>query len=81
MKLSATLCLALAVVLCYLVTVESSPIQKDDEKTEVTARQSGPIVSPAIPGDSEDDDDDGKLKTLRMLIKYVRLIKEIKFGF
>lgn len=61
MKLSTTLCLALVVVLCYLVTVESSPIQKDDvseKKNEVAARQSGPVVSPAVPGDDDDDDDD-----------------------
>ena len=30
MKLSTTLCLALAVALCYLVTVESSPVQIGD---------------------------------------------------
>lgn len=61
MKLSTTICLALVVALCYLVTVESSPIQKDDvseKKNEVTARQSGPVVSPAVPGDADDDDDD-----------------------
>lgn len=46
--------------LCYLVTVESSPIQKDDvsQKKNEVARQSGPVVSPAIPGDADDDDDD-----------------------
>lgn len=60
MKLSTTICLALVVALCYLVTVESSPIQKDDvsEKKNEVARQSGPIVSPAVPGGSDDDDDD-----------------------
>lgn len=58
---STTLCLALAVALCYLVVVESSPIQTDvsDPQKEV-ARQSGPIVSPAVPGGSDDDDDDGR---------------------
>lgn len=63
MKLTTTVCLALAVVLCYLVTAEASPIQKDDvagSKTEVAGRQSGPIVSPAVPGEA-DDDDDGRL--------------------
>ena len=58
---STTLCLALAVALCYLVVVESSPIQTDVAESEKeVGRQSGPIVSPAIPGDSDDDDDDGK---------------------
>ena len=67
MKLSTTLCLALAVALCYLVTVESSPVQIGDilqQKKEV-ARQSGPVVSPAVPGDTDeddDDDDDGKIR-------------------
>lgn len=58
---STTLCLALAIALCYLVVVESSPIQNDvhESKKEV-ARQSGPIVSPPIPGGSDDDDDDGR---------------------
>jgi hypothetical protein len=61
MKLPTTLCLALVVALCYLVTVDASPIQSDDAKKEV-ARQSGPIVSPAVPGDADDDDDDdGKI--------------------
>lgn len=65
MKLT-TLCLALAVALCYLVVVESSPIQADvSESEKQVARQSGPIVSPPIPGES-DDDDDGK--ALRMLL-------------
>lgn len=60
MKLSTTVCLALAVVLCYLVIADASPIQKEDgSKTEVAARQSGPIVSPAVPGETDDDDDDG----------------------
>jgi hypothetical protein len=61
MKLT-TLCLALVVALCYLVTVESSPIQNDAKK-EVGARQSGPVVSPPVPGedaDDDDDDDDGR---------------------
>lgn len=59
MKLSTTLCLALAVAVCYLVTVDAGPV-KDvaQSKTELTARQSGPVVSPPIPGDSDDDDDD-----------------------
>lgn len=61
MKLPTAVCLALVIALCYLVTVEASPIQKDDEKTEVAARQSGPIVSPPVPGGSDDDDDDGSL--------------------
>jgi hypothetical protein len=60
MKLSTTLCLALVVAMCYLVTVESSPIQKDDvsESKKEVARQSGPVVSPDIPGQADDDDDD-----------------------
>ena len=58
MKLSTTLCLALVIALCYLVTVDASPIQSEDAKNEVAARQNGPIVSPGIPGDSGDDDDD-----------------------
>jgi hypothetical protein len=62
MKLSATLCLALAVALCYLATVESSPIQKDDvaKTKKELARQSGPVVSPDVPGQTDDDDDDGE---------------------
>jgi hypothetical protein len=58
MKLSTTLCLALVIALCYLVTVDASPIQNEDAKKEVSARQNGPVVSPAIPGEAEDDDDD-----------------------
>lgn len=59
MKLSTTLCLALVVALCYLVTVESGPISEvSEKKNEVSGRQSGPIVSPAVPGEAEDDDDD-----------------------
>lgn len=59
MKLSATLCLALVIAMCYFVTVESSPIAKDDKKNEVAAsRQSGPIQSPAVPGDDDDSDED-----------------------
>lgn len=59
MKLSTTLCLALVVTLCYLVTVESGPISEVTEaKNEVSGRQSGPVVSPAIPGEADDDDDD-----------------------
>lgn len=62
MKLSTTLCLALVVAMCYFVTVESSPISKDEKKTDIASRQSGPVVSPPIPGESEDDDDDdGKI--------------------
>jgi hypothetical protein len=63
MKLSTTLCLALVVALCYLVTIDASPIQSDDAKKEVAARQSGPVVSPAVPGDTDDDDDDGMLNS------------------
>lgn len=59
MKLSTTLCLALVVALCYLITVDSSPIADVAEtKKEVVARQSGPVVSPAVPGEADDDDDD-----------------------
>ena len=58
MKLSTTLCLALVITLCYLITVDASPIQNEDAKNEVAARQSGSVVSPPIPGDSGDDDDD-----------------------
>lgn len=70
MKLSTTLCLALVITLCYFATVNSTPIQKNDvsEQSKEAARQSGPVVSPAVPGESEDseeddddDDDDGKL--------------------
>jgi hypothetical protein len=70
MKLSTTLCLALVVAMCYFVTVESSPISKDEKKTDIASRQSGPIQSPPIPGESadDDDDDDGKLKD-KILIK------------
>lgn len=57
MKLSTTLCLALVIALCYFVTVDASPIQEDAKK-EVAARQNGPVVSPAIPGETDDDDDD-----------------------
>jgi hypothetical protein len=67
MKLSATLCLALAVALCYLATVESSPIAKDEvaKTKKELARQSGPVQSPAIPGEA-DDDDDGKIVRWRL---------------
>lgn len=61
MKLSTTLCLALVIALCYFVSVDSSPIQKDEiakTKTAVSGRQSGPVVDPPIAGD--DDDDDGE---------------------
>jgi len=67
MKLTTTLCLALAIALCYFVTTDASPVKTDDvaqSKKEVAARQSGPIVSPAVPGetdDDDDDDDDGRL--------------------
>lgn len=61
MKLSTTLCLALVITLCYFATVNSTPIQKNDvsEENKEVARQSGPVVSPPVPGDSGDDDDDG----------------------
>jgi hypothetical protein len=61
MKLSTTLCLALVITLCYFATVNSTPIQKNDvsEENKEVARQSGPIVSPPVPGESGDDDDDG----------------------
>jgi hypothetical protein len=60
MKLSTTLCLALVITLCYFVTVDSTPISKNDvsETKKEVGRQSGPIVSPPIPGESADDDDD-----------------------
>lgn len=60
MRLSTTLCFALVVALCYFATVDSTPIQKNDvsENDKEVARQSGPIVSPPIPGESADDDDD-----------------------
>ena len=64
MRLSTTLCFALVIAFCYLATVESTPIQKNDvtENEKEVARQSGPIQSPAVPGDSGDDeDDDGKI--------------------
>lgn len=66
MKLSTTLCLALVITLCYFATVNSTPIQKNDvsEENKEVARQSGPVVSPAIPGDSGDDDDDGMHLTI-----------------
>jgi hypothetical protein len=59
MKISTTLCLALVVTLCYFVTVNSTPIQKNDvsEQNKEVARQSGPVVSPPIPGESSTDDD------------------------
>lgn len=62
MKLSTTLCLALVVALCYLVTVDASPIQSEEKKNEVSGRQTGPVVSPPVPGetDEDDDDDDGR---------------------
>lgn len=65
MKISTTLCLALVITLCYFATVNSTPIQKNDvsEENKEVARQSGPVVSPAVPGDSgDDDDDDGKIR-------------------
>lgn len=68
MNLSTTLCLALAVALCYLVTVDAGPVKDVDEASKhLKARQSGPVVSPAIPGgsDDDDDDDDGKLENNR----------------
>lgn len=62
MKISTTLCLALVITLCYFVSVDSTPIQKNDvyeqDKETAIARQSGPIVSPPVPGESGDDDDD-----------------------
>lgn len=61
MKLSTTLCFALVITLCYFfATVDSTPIQKNDvsETDKEVARQSGPVVSPPIPGESGDDDDD-----------------------
>lgn len=60
MKISTTLCLALVITLCYFVSVDSTPIQKNDvsEQDKEVARQSGPVVSPPIPGESGDDDDD-----------------------
>jgi hypothetical protein len=61
MKLSTTVCLALVITLCYLVSVDSTPIKNDvDESKKEVARQSGPVVSPPVPGESADDDDDGE---------------------
>lgn len=59
MKFSTTLCLALVVALCYLVTVESSPIQDVSETKKEVGRQTGAVVSPPVPGETDDDDDDG----------------------
>jgi hypothetical protein len=60
MKLSTTLCFALVITLCYFATVDSTPIQKSDvsESKKEVGRQSGPVVSPAVPGGGDDDDDD-----------------------
>ena len=76
MKLSTTVCLALTITLCYLVTVNASPIVQNDSKDvaeskKEVGRQSGPVVSPAIPGDADDDDDDdddGKLHLICLII-------------
>lgn len=63
MKLSTALCLALVISLCYFATVNSTPIQKNDvtEENKEMARQTGPVVSPPVPGESIDDEDDGKI--------------------
>lgn len=68
MKLSTTLCFALVITLCYFATVDSTPIQKNDvsENKKEVGRQSGPVVSPPVPGDT-DDDDDGKTLFLNFI--------------
>ncbi|CRL08123.1 CLUMA_CG020973, isoform A [Clunio marinus] len=60
MKISTIFCLAIFLGGCYFVSVVANPIQNNvfDPKTEITAKQSGPVVNPAVPGNEQDDDDD-----------------------